>query len=51
MLSRLEFKGSANAGYSSYDSLEFTEEKKLDMYMPDNFLEVMRQKLRTEDGK
>jgi hypothetical protein len=42
-LGALPSEGSADAGYSSYDSLEFTEEKKLDTYMPDNFLEALDQ--------
>jgi transposase len=41
-------EGSADAGYSSYDNLEFAEEKKLDMYMPDNFLEALNQKEENE---
>ena len=41
-------KGTADAGYSSYDNLEYAERKKLDMYMPDNFLEVLDEK---EEGE
>ena len=37
-LDSLPREGSADAGYSSYDNLEFAERKKLDMYMLDNFL-------------
>jgi len=40
-LGSLPEEGSADAGYSSYDNLEFAERKKLDMYMPDNFLEAL----------
>jgi len=43
-LGALPREGSADAGYSSYDNLEFAEEKELDMYMPDNFLEALDQK-------
>lgn len=43
-LEALSSEGSADAGYSSYDSLECAEEKKLDMYMPDDFLEALDQK-------
>jgi len=47
-LGALPREGSADAGYSSYDNLEFAEEKKLDMYMPDNFLEALDQKEENE---
>ena len=39
---------SADAGYSSYDNLEYVEEKEIDGYIPDNKL---REKLRSEEGK
>lgn len=47
-LGNLPKEGSADAGYSSYDNLEFAEEKKLDMYMPDNFLEALDEKEENE---
>ena len=34
-------ESSADAGYSSYDNLEYAELKGLDVYMPNNFLEVL----------
>lgn len=37
-------KGSADAGYSSYDNLEYAEGKGLDLYMPDNFPEALDEK-------
>jgi len=43
-LGALPEQGSADAGYSSYDNLEFADKKKLDMYMPDNFLEALDEK-------
>jgi transposase len=47
-LGALPDKGTADAGYSSYDNLEYAEGKKLDMYMPDNFLEALDEK---EEGE
>jgi transposase len=47
-LGSLPEEGSADAGYSSYDNLEYAEGKNLDMYMPDNFLEVLDEK---EEGE
>jgi transposase len=47
-LGALPEKGTADAGYSSYDNLEYAEGKKLDMYMPDNFLEALDEK---EEGE
>jgi len=47
-LGNLPREGSADAGYSSYDNLEFADRKKLDMYMPDNFLEALDEK---EEGE
>jgi len=47
-LGALPREGSADSGYSSYDNLEFAERKKLDMYMPDNFLEALDEK---EEGE
>ena len=43
-LGALPDKGTADAGYSSYDNLEYAEGKRLDMYMPDNFLEALDEK-------
>ncbi len=40
-LGALPKESSADAGYSSYDNLEYAELKGLDVYMPDNFLEVL----------
>lgn len=39
---------SADAGYSSYDNLEYANRKNLDLYMPDNFLKVLDAK---EEGE
>ena len=47
-LGDLPKEGSADAGYSSYDNLEFAEAKGLDTYMPDNFLEALDEK---EEGE
>jgi transposase len=41
-------EGSADAGYSSYDNLEYAEVKSLDIYMPDNFLESLDEKEENE---
>jgi transposase len=40
-LGQLPDQGSADAGYSSYDNLEYAANKGLDLYMPDNFLESL----------
>ncbi len=37
-LGALPDKGTGDAGYSSYDNLEYAEGKGLDLHMPDNFL-------------
>jgi transposase len=47
-LEALPDKGTADAGYSSYDNLEYAEGKGLDLYMPDNFLEALEEK---EEGE
>jgi len=47
-LGSLPKEGSADAGYSSYDNLEYAEGKSLDMYMPDNFMEALDEK---EEGE
>jgi len=47
-LGSLPKEGSADAGYSSYDNLEYAEVKGLDLYMPDNFLEALDEK---EEGE
>ena len=47
-LGALPKEGSADAGYSSYDNLEFAEVKGLDTYMPDNFLDSLDEK---EEGE
>jgi transposase len=47
-LGALPKEGSADAGYSSYDNLEYAEAKGLDMYMPDNFLEALDEKEESE---
>ena len=47
-LGNLPKEGSADAGYSSYDNLEYAEVKGLDLYMPDNFLEALDEK---EEGE
>jgi len=41
-------KGTVDAGYSSYDNLEYAEGKKLDMYVPDNLLSALDEK---EEGE
>lgn len=47
-LGALPKEGSADAGYSSYDNLEFAEGKGLNTYMPDNFLEALDGKEESE---
>jgi transposase len=47
-LGNLPKESSADAGYSSYDNLEYAEGKGLDAYMPDNFLEALDEK---EEGE
>jgi len=47
-LGALPDKGTTDAGYSSYDNLEYAEVKGLDLYMPDNFLEALDEK---EEGE
>ena len=47
-LGALPDKGTADAGFSSYDNLEYAEVKGLDLYMPDNFLEALDEK---EEGE
>jgi transposase len=47
-LGNLPEEGSADAGYSSYDNLEYAEVKGLDVYIPDNFLEALDEK---EEGE
>jgi transposase len=47
-LGNLPKESSADAGYSSYDDLEYAEGKNLDAYMPDNFLEALDEK---EEGE
>jgi transposase len=47
-LGALPKEGSADAGYSSYDNLEYAEVKGLDIYMPDNFLESLDEKEENE---
>ena len=43
-LGSLPSESSADAGYSSYDNLEYAEGRDLDLYMPDNFLEALDEK-------
>lgn len=43
-LSLLPREVSADAGYSSYENLEFAEVKELDAYIPDNFLKALNEK-------
>ena len=47
-LGALPDQGSADAGYSSYDNLEYAEGKGLDLYMPDNSLESLDKKEESE---
>jgi len=47
-MGRLPEEGSADAGYSSYDNLEYVDQKDLDMYMPDNFQEALDKKSEEE---
>jgi transposase len=47
-LGNLPEEGSADAGYSSYDNLEYAKVKGLDLYMPDNFLEALDEKEENE---
>ena len=48
-LGELPDQASADAGYSSYDNLEYADNKGLDLYMPDNFLESLEKQ--TEEEK
>jgi len=48
-LGELPAEASADAGYSSYDNLEYVQEKRLDMYMQDNFLEALEKKSEEEE--
>jgi transposase len=48
-LVELPREASADAGYSSYDNLEYVDNKDLDLYMPDNFLESLEKQ--TEEEK
>jgi len=41
-------ESSADSGYSSYENLEYAEQKGVDAYMPDNFLEVLDKKEESE---
>jgi transposase len=47
-LGELPQEASADAGYSSYDNLEYVDQKGLNMYMPDNFLEALEKKSEEE---
>jgi len=47
-LGDLPQEGSADAGYSSYDNLEYADNKDLDLYMPDNFQETLENKSEEE---
>jgi len=41
-------ESSADSGYSSYENLEYAQQKGLETYMPDNFLEVLDKKEEAE---
>lgn len=47
-LGELPREASADAGYSSYDNLEYADNKDLDLYMPDNFLDALEKKSEEE---
>ena len=47
-LGELPEQVSADAGYSSYDNLEYVEEKEIDGYIPDNKLESLDEKEESE---
>ena len=47
-LGELSEQVSADAGYSSYDNLEYVEEKEIDGYIPDNKLESLDEKEENE---
>jgi transposase len=47
-LEQLPEQISADAGYSSYDNLEYVEEKEVDGYIPDNKLESLNEKEESE---
>lgn len=47
-LGTLPEEASADAGYSSYENLEYAEQKGLDAYMPDNFFEALEKKEQAE---
>jgi len=47
-LGALPTEASADAGYSSYENLEYAQQKGLDAYMPDDFFEALEKKEQTE---
>jgi transposase len=47
-LGTLPEEASADAGYSSYENLEYAQQKGLDAYMPDDFFEVLNKKGQAE---
>jgi transposase len=47
-LGALPKEASADAGYSSYENLEYAQQKGLNAYMPDNFLEALDRKEEAE---
>ena len=47
-LGSLPKEASADAGYSSYENLEYAQQRGLDAYIPDDFFEVLEKKKQTE---
>jgi len=47
-LGALPKEASADAGYSSYENLEYTQQKGLDAYMPDDFFAALEKKDQSE---
>lgn len=47
-LGALPEEASADAGYASYENLEYAQHKRLDAYIPDNFFEALEKKEKAE---
>ncbi len=49
-LGALPKEASADAGYSSYENLEYVQHKGLDAYMPDDFFEALEREEQARRG-
>ena len=47
-LGALPKEASADAGYSSYENVQYAQQKGLDLYMPDDFFEALEKKRQAE---